>query len=82
MPHVYESFDICMSHVTHVNNHCCICSVLQYIVECCSVLKDVAVWWKYVAVCCSSQRRTWAYGGVATTSRLLNIIRLFCKRAL
>jgi len=62
------------------------CSVLQCAAVCCSVLQRAAV-------CCSVLQRVaveilkgqlnspYAYG-VATISRLLKIVGLFCKRAL
>jgi len=51
------------------------CSVLQCVAVCCSVLQCVAVR-------CSANNEGSHYYGVATISRLLKIIGLFCKRAL
>ena len=50
------------------------CSVLQCVAVCCSVVQCVAV--------CCSLLLTHSRYGVATTSRLLKIIGLFCERAL
>ena len=73
---------ICETRVSWIRVHVCgmthsyvtldsCCSVLQCVAVCCSVLQCVAVYHVWVV----------SYG-VATISRLLQIIGLFCKRAL
>ena len=79
---VWQCVAACCS-VLHCVAGCCI--VLQCDNACCSVLQS----WQCVtvcdsqrvAVCCSVHFPVYIYG-VATTSRLLKIMGLFCKRAL
>jgi len=56
------------------------CGVVQYVAVCCSVLQSVS---DCVAVCCTYLARIFfvakGWCGVATNSRLLKIIGLFCR---
>jgi len=63
------------------------CSTLQYVAVCCSHFNRDTVGGRYVLQCCVAVLRCSVLCinetyGVATISRLLNIIGLFCKRAL
>jgi len=61
------------------------CSVLQWVAVCCSVLQCVAVCGSVLqSLACLKYHldATIRYSGVATISRLLNMISLLCKRAL
>jgi len=84
----------CTGTTPHPRRTLCIASVLQCVAVCCRVWLCVAVCCSVlqcVAVCRSMLSPTDTHGqnppksalyGVATISRLLKIIGLFCKRAL